>query len=173
MGKWDTPPGGDFARYVEELSRQSPSHAAHRGMTVPGAEDGKRSKPAPAARKDPASRNAEAVEMARRAAAAREKGKGNAAAAQPFPADSIAAAAASALPVTPAALWQAVKLPLFSYIVLEIVGAFVPVVGSFTGLGFFVAAGWAVVRLAKAAGGSQAWQKAAQQMAEELKKRNS
>lgn len=163
MSNWDTPPGGDFARYVEELSRSAPPHAAHQEMTAPGAVG-----PAPAAAPAPppgsvGAKNDAAVAAARRAAAAR---KGRSGAADP---PLVSNATASPVP-QPAALWKALRLPLFAYIALEIASAFLPVLVPFTTPAFFLCIAWAVFRVVKTVGGSEAWQKAGRQMAEELKK---
>lgn len=166
MSNWDTPPGGDFARYVEDLSRQSTEHQAHREMTSPGSVD--RARPAPPSVPAPApgsvgAKNAAAVEKARRAAAARQTQ--GAAASPPF----VPNASAPRV-VQPADLWKAVRPPIFGYIALQIAGAFFPVVDKFTTLAFFFFVAWAVYRVVKMVGGSEAWQKAGRHIAEELKK---
>lgn len=159
MGKWDTPPGGDFVRYVEELSRQSPLHAAHREATAEGVDE-------PAPRAAPGSigaGNAAAVAAARRAAAAR-----SGQAAVP-PVSNASAPALSAVP-TPAAVWQALRVPVFAYIGLEVVAAFVPLLRPFSVPALFLCIAWAVWRVFKLVGGSAGWQRASQQIAEEIRK---
>jgi hypothetical protein len=162
MSNWDTPPGGDFARYVEELSRQSLPHEAHREMTAPGAVAPAPSAPAP----KPGSvgaKNAAAVAAAQRAAAARKGRNG--------PADPPFVSNASApVVVQPVNLWKAVRPPVLAFIALEIASAFVPQLVPFTTPGMFLFIAWAVVRIVKMVGGSDAWQKAGRQIAEELKK---
>ena len=169
MSNWDTPPGGDFARYVEELSRQSPDHQAHREMTSPGSVDRARpAAPAPSAQPAPApgssgAKNAAAVEKAKRAAAARQAKSG---AAEP----TFIANASAPRVVQPADLWKALRPSVFGYIALEIAAAFFPVVAKFTTLAFFLFVALAVYRVVKMVGGSEAWQKAGRHIAEEIKK---
>ncbi|HSV50716.1 MAG TPA: hypothetical protein VLJ57_01265 [Burkholderiaceae bacterium] len=169
MSKWDTPPGGDFARYIEELSRQSPQQSAPSEMTAPGAVGP--APPAPATTPAPppgsvGAKNAAAVATAQRAAAAR---KGRSGAADPPFISNATAAPVSAVP-QPADLWKALRLPVFAYIALEIAAAFLPVLQPFTTPALFAFIAWAVVRIVKMVGGSEGWQKAGRQIAEEMRK---
>jgi hypothetical protein len=83
---------------------------------------------------------------------------------------SNASAAPIAHVVQPADLWKAVRPPVFGYIALEIASAFFPMVIPYTTPALILAVIWAVVRIVKLVGGSDAWQKAGRQIAEEMKK---